>query len=210
MGKYSEYGEKLDSLARERFSEYEKAKENYDKARKARSNYVIDGRATLEEKLKAQRLELEVQTADAKLTEVKRSYTDLQRQIPKIREELYQKVKADLMINPDDLDPNVVSILNSGICKADEIADLYDKAKNPTMKRYIANFAKGHADDRMEMNDRQILNKIAFDSQGVTDPDQTVTMQNFDSITNVLNRCIKNDAMIGHWGEFTEEAISEM
>lgn len=212
MGKYQKYGEKLDNLARERFSEYEKARDIYTKAKKAHSDFPVrtGWGVTLDDQLKAKKLEIEFLKAEADFKEAQKVYRSSEKEINKIREELYNELKEDMTVKPEDLDRNVVTLLESGICKANDIQDLYNKAKNTTTKRYIANFAKSQITDRMDRDERIMLESVVSNAPSLENPDLTETMQIFDSISDVFHRCINNDALISYWGQFTEDPISEM
>ena len=210
MGKYQEYGKKLDNLARQKFSEYEKVKENLDRAKKARSSFQVGFRSSPEDQLKAKRLEIEEQEAELKYKEFMKGFRSTLNQISAIRNELRQSLKNDLRLNPEDLDRNVVTLLESGICKAEEVQDLYNRATNTTTKRYIANHAKGMFTDKTGYEDRAILYAVSSNASALEDPDKSNAMQYFDVMTDVFKRCVNNPSMIGYWGELTEDAISEM
>lgn len=212
MGKYSEYGKKLDDLARQRFADYEKARDIYTKAKKAHSDFPVrtGWGVTIDDQLKARKLEIDFLKAEADFKEAQKVYKSAEKEINQIREELYNKLTADLTMRAEELDQNVVKLLETGVCKAQDIHDLYSQAKNVTTKRYIANFAKSQIKDRMKSEDRITLTNITQNIPALEDPNQTEAMQIFDSMTEVFHRCVNNDAMIGYWGEFTEGPISEM
>ena len=213
MSKYQEYGKKLDSLARKRIAEYQKAKENYLKAKKRHEDFpFIPGLSySYQEEIKARRLELDFREAEEEMREAEKTYRKgYEEEIRDIRRELYQELKEDTSVNPNDLDRNVVDLLQSGICKADEIAKLFNDASNVTTKRYIGNFAKSQVKADTDDKDRIILNNIANASVKMSDPGLASAMEKYDALSDVYTRCVKNPGFIPYYDHFSEQALSEM
>lgn len=221
MGRYSQYAKRIDALARERFSEYEKATAAFDKAKKDRAAkpYLNGGwGVTPEMQLEAKKAEVKYLEAEAALKEAELLFKNTIQEANEIRAELLEEVTKAVSINPDDLDRSVVDLLKAGICSAEEVRDLYNKAENTTTKRFIAKYAaeavERNNSSNMDANKRrsvnEILNNVAAEGKSCSDPEKTATMQTFDSVNGVLTRCINNPSMSTHWGELTEVALSEL
>ena len=214
MGKYHEYAKRLDTLARESFAAYEKAVDELKKAERAKKEHPMpkSSRAPKEYWLDAKEAEVDYERALDNYHKAQRAYQNTLNESQVIRTELLEAVAADMAVNPEDLDRNVVDLLNSGICSASEVADLYEKAENATTKRFIAKHAKDLVSDdpKMDTRYRQILNYVIADGRGLTAPEHSQTMLMFDSVNDVLRRCVKNPAMICHWGEYAETILSEL
>lgn len=64
------------------------------------------------------------------------AYTDL-------RAELAEKVRRASLVNPDDVEPLALELLESGVMKADDFAALAERySENPTMLRLVALHAR--------------------------------------------------------------------
>lgn len=221
MGKYNSYARRLDALARQRFSDYEKAKDDYEKAKKERAaDPYKDGGwgVTPEMQLKAKKAEVRYLEAEANFKEAERTYKGTLEEVKAIREELLEEVSGAVTVNPDDLDRNVVDLLKSGICSAEEVAELYGKAENATTKRYIAKFAaeevdrnnKSNMDTNKRRNANEVLNNVVAAGKEYTDPASSETIKLFDAVSGVLTRCINNPSMVRSWGELTEDALADI
>ena len=214
MGKYHEYAKRLDTLARESFAAYEKASDELKKAEQAKRDHPMpkSNFAPKELWLDAKEAEVDYERALDDYHKAQRAYQNTLKESQVIRTELLEAVTADMAVKPEDLDRNVVDLLNSGICSASEIADLYGKAENATTKRFIAKHAKDLvADDpKMDVRHRQTLNSVIADSRGLTIPEHSQTMLMFDAVNDVLRRCVNNPTMISHWGEYADQILSDL
>lgn len=217
MTKYQRYGKQLDSLARSSFAEFEIAKSRLDKAKKDLDDCPvklrIDPLRDGDYLLKRKRREVAYAEAERDFREAQKAYKDTLSKAETIRSELYQELKKDLMVTPEDLDRNVVDLLASGICEPQEISQLFDNAETVTTKRFIAKYADEQSEkltDRQDAPDREILRRVVHDGRNLGDPNLTDAMQRFDAVSDVLKRCVNNAGLIGYWGQFTETLISEM
>lgn len=224
MGKYRDYAQKLDSLVRKRFSDYEKAAAAYEEARRAKAETPTRTGfgVSAEYQLKAKKAEVNFMIAEEEHKKAKEVYEGTLKEAEAIRKELIETLSYDGAVNPASLDRNVVDLINAGICSDDEIIGLYDAA-NVTTKRFIAKYA----DDRIKAlmsednggeseelsknrNAREKLHLVTEDSKRFLDPERSDTMQYFDTAMTALKRTIDNPAMISYWGQLTEEALSEV
>ena len=214
MGNYRKYGMKLDTLARRRFADYEKASDELKRAEQAKRNHPMPASkfASPEYFIQAKEAEVAYEIADMNFKKAKDALQDTMREAQAIRAEMLEEVKRDLSAKPDDLDRNVVDLINSGICSPTELTDLYGNA-NITTRRYIAKHAKDliDTDPKIDGSRRQQLSILVANSRQYTNPESYVPMQNFDTVINgVLSRCVRNPSMISKWGELTEGVLSEL
>lgn len=218
MSKYNRYARRLDALARQRFSDYEKAVEAYEKAKKERAAkpYINGGwGVTPEMQLEAKKAEVKYLEAEKNYKEAEKAYKNTLAEVQDIRAELLDEVTAAVSVNPEDLDRNTVDLLKSGICSAAEVAELYDKAATATTKRYIAKYAaeevernnNSNMDITKRRNANEILNNVVAAGHQYTNPATSETMKTFDSVVGVLTRCINNPSMIGAWASLTADVI---
>lgn len=212
MSKYTDYGKELDELMRQRFSDYEKVESAYKKAKKAHDALPVKEGfgVTQEYRIKALKAEIAFKEAEQAFKEAQKIYRGSVEEAQKIRTALYNEIQRDFEVKPADLDQNVVALLTSNICTAREVARLFETAENNTTKRYICQYAKNKDTKDLSKEDETILKGVAHAGVNLVNPDNTVTMHNFDVAMDVVNRCVKNTAMIGHWGELTEGPLSEL
>ena len=212
MSKYQKYGKELDELMRKRFSDYEKIDSAYRDAKKAHSEYPLrtGWGVTQDYYIKALKAEAAFKETEQEFKKAEATYKGIVKEAQAIRDALHAEMQSDFSVNPADLDRNVVDLLASGICTAQEIERLYTNAQNNTTKRYIAQYAKKLDRDGMSREDVRILNNVAADGQGLLDPNLTETMHKFDICMDVVKRCANNTGMIKHWGQLTEQPLAEM
>lgn len=212
MSKYSKYGKQLDELMRQKFSDYEKKEIAYKKAKKAHEALPVrEGfGVTQEYRIKALKANIAFEEAEREYKVAKAIYNESIKEAQAIRTALYNEIQSDFEVKPADLDQNVVALLTSNICTAQEVARLFENAENNTTRRYVAQYAKNKDTKNLSKEDENILKGVAHAGVNLVNPDNTVTMHNFDVAMDVVNRCVKNTAMIGHWGELTEGPLSEL
>lgn len=226
MGRYKSYADRVDTLVRKRFSDYEKALDKYEKAKKARAETPMrEGwGVTAEYQLKAKKAEVKYLEAEKDFKEAKAIYQNTLNEVKGIRAELLEAVTRRASADPNDLDRNVVDLLKSGICSAEEIERLFDNAGNATTKRYIAKFAddeyqkimdSGKMSERSPEGARERerstrLLRVVQSGKEYTNPEKSEALQIFDHVSEVVSRTINNPAMIRSWGELTEDILSEM
>ena len=220
MGKYYRYAKEIDELAREKFAEYEKAKDAYDRAERLKKARPVGATySTDKERLEALNRDVAFKNAEAELKRVQDEMQNLPKEAKGIRDALIKAIKADTAPKPNDLNKEVVDLLASGICEPDEIVGLYNNATNVTTKRYIAGYAQKEA-DRL-MNDtimpeakknswRSTLMSVATEGGSLNDAEHHPAVQYFDVASECLKRSANNPAMIPLWGELTSKSLAEM
>lgn len=214
MSKYKAYGTMLDDLARKRISDYEKAKQQYEKAKRDLESipvkFRIDAIRDAEYSINRKEKELALIKAEKNFEEAQKVYKGTLSEAEELRTALYNEIQEDLAVNPEDLDKNTVDLLVSGVCTAQEVADLYKKAKSVTTKRYVAKYAHDKVNDNPNIDGASILHEVVFSGRALKNPDNSEAIQKFDSVLGVLKRCVNNPGMVGYWGQLTEGTISEM
>lgn len=212
MSKYSKYGKELDELMRQRFSDFEKAEEAYKKAKKAHEEHPVrtGWGVTHDDHIKAMKYQVAFEEAKKTYDEALKVFREISSEARAIRSALYDDLQKDFAVNPEDLERNVVDILASGVCTTKEVKDLFDNAGNATTKRYIAQYAKKADVSKMSPEEASVYRNITHEGQLLHDPDSHDAMKKFDVALDVVDRCTKNTALIGYWGQLTEAPLSEM
>lgn len=114
---------------------------------------------------KAKQLVLQAKKDEFKRVDNKRF--DLLRKSKEIREELSQQLDDDFAVNADDVDSNVMTLISSGILKAQDYEKLYDeasKAGNVTMMRILGKTAGDLAGKTTDSGERSALNGVYYAS----------------------------------------------
>lgn len=129
-----------------------------------------------------------------------------ERALHDLRGEFEGAIAAAFVVNPADVDQNVVTLLNSGICaSADFERMLKDTADNTTMQRLIlSHIEKTATSPDVDPAERRALNVLLHDGQGSMGG---AMLENFDALGGVFHRCLRNPSMIPRWDDLTADAI---
>lgn len=145
MSRYNSYAVKLDEAfktAREKCRdaikklkaaqvEYNKSKENFPE-RYIGERGVIRSRASAALK----------EAQENFVSTYKSAWTEFMSARNRLSGELYSELDKDYRFDPDCVDGTALSILNSGLCTAQELSDMASKySDNFSMRRYISNIA---------------------------------------------------------------------
>lgn len=214
MSKYAKFGQQLDELAKNRFAEYELAKARLERAKKDLEKYpkklrvdpIYDKDYMTERNKRAAKL----QEAETEFAAAKKIYETTMSDAEAIRNDLFNELKEDLAVKPDELDRNTVDLLNSRICSAAEVARLFDEAETVTTQRFIANFAKSQITERTEPKERAIFNNVSNAGERLENPELTTPMRQFDAMADALKHCIRNPNVLGYWSELSEPILNQM
>ena len=214
MGKYHTYAERLDTLAKQRFADYQKAEAELKRAKEEKRLHPMptSSLAAPEYFVEAREAEISLKKAEVNFTKAKNDYQNTVKEAKAIRDEMLKEVTRDLAVKPEDLDSNTVELLRSGICSPSELVDIYNKAENVTTRRYIAKHVKELIADnpKMDTQNRQMLSGIVSINTQIMNPENYAPMKMFDSVNGVLTRCINNPSLIHRWEALTENTLSEM
>lgn len=111
--------------------------------------------------VKAKELILQAKKDDLKRINNKRF--DLLNKSREIRENLSRELDDNFVVNPADVDGNVMALMDSGVLKANDFVKLYNEAEkshNVTMMRMLGAKAGALADKETDMATRSTLNNI--------------------------------------------------
>lgn len=206
MRSYKNFGEQLTALVQNRFVALKNAEAAVEEAKREFNATRKTGNKS--EKLSA---ELTLEEARKALEAAKIGVGNLNNEIRNIRSELIDEVRAESVICTDDLDRETIALIDSGVCTAGELATLFEKAENSTMRRYIGKFAeKSLATADSHSPDVAVLKSVVDNAKGYENPELHSAVQKFDYAAKVVSRCQQNPAMIGYFDTLTEQALSEM
>ena len=124
-----------------------------------------------------------------------------------IREELVKDLKKAYTASQEDIDPNTMELLKSGILSPGEYVDLANRAiasGNNTMLRVIGSYADKLDKDAYSPEDRGALQTVAYRAKTSTGASE---LERFDVLVETFSRCVNNPLMIGSWDALTQENI---
>ncbi len=206
MSKFNHYARKLDEIVKAAFAKYQSAEAAFKKAERDYKALRPD----IDPVTKAKKM---IAREDAKiaLNAAKSELEDKRQEIAVLRRELERAVAESFSADPEMLDSNTVELLKSGILTASEYRRLFDKARqesNPTMARLVAKYAGNSARElkcsgRADENTALLLG-IERDGFSCSGNDYLTA---FDSLISVFTKCQRSPAMIGSWGELTENVV---
>ena len=180
MSKYNRYAKDLDAAFRAARQEYAEAWSKFQAAKDARGQ----GDA-----MQRQRAELKYQQAELDFKEEEtRIWPEFNRRRAELRSQLERELRGDNAANPDEIDPNGMELLKSGILSTDDFYSLVEKYDdNPTMLRFVARYAKEAAGnmDGTQANDRGALYHLAH----VCRDGRTRTLRVWDELSRVADYC---------------------
>jgi hypothetical protein len=214
MSKFNSYAKKLDEQARAAFKAYRDAEAAYKKAeQKAKEYPQRGGFVNADYAAKSARAQADFLEAKQAYETARRTFRESDTQFNAMRRELAAAIDDAYSADPAQLDTATLELLKSGILTGSEYAKLLEQAKaasNPTMVRMIGRYAGEAAKARGEshgMNDREAtaLRMAEYNSRSYTGGDR---LQAFDNMVELYHRCTNNPAMIDHWDELTQEAIT--
>ena len=202
MSKFNSYARRLNEAAKEAFEKYKKAEKAFNGAEDRRRN--MPWNATAEEKT----------LAEARLIEARKDLQEAQKVLASslenmkgIRGELVKDLGTAYRANPEDIDPNTMELLKSGILTPAEYVDLANRAingGNNTMLRVIGSYADKLEKDSLSLEDRGALYAVVNKAKTSTGADE---LGRFDVLMETFSRCANNPLMIDHWDELTQENV---
>ena len=206
MSKFNSYARRLNEAAKNAFEKYKKAEKVYQAAEDRRRN--MPWNATAEDKTIAEARLIEARNDLKKAQEALYSVTS---ELKGIRGELAEALGRAYTANPEDIDPNTMELLKSGILTPAEYVKLANGAissGNNTMLRLIGSYAEKLANDlqgnKDAMTERGTLYSVSSRAKGSTGAAELGT---FDNLVNTFERCANNPRMIDNWDELTQGTI---
>lgn len=208
MSKFNSYARKVNEIANAAFAEY-REKEAAVKSAESRYNaYPRRNGADPAYMAKSARAEADLAEARNAFDQMRRHlFDDKRREIAAVREELEKAVFDAFAADPKAVDMNTLALMNSGILTAAEYNRLIDAstaAGNHTMVRLLAQSAKDRAD---KVNDSDTAREYRLVAQKGKGANGREFLEAFDYMGDVFNRCERNFALAGKWGELTADVV---
>ena len=208
MSKFNGYARKVNEIANAAFAEY-REKEAAVKSAESRCNaYPRRNGADPAYMAKSARAEADLCEARNAFDQMRRHlFDDKRKEIGSVREELEKAVFDAFAADPKSVDSNTLALMNSGILTAAEYNRLIDAstaAGNHTMVRLLAQSAKDRAD---KVNDSDTAREYRLVAQKGKGANGREFLEAFDYMGDVFNRCERNFALAGKWGELTADVV---
>ena len=136
-------------------------------------------------------------TAAAALEDAQKLQRDLDFNLPHEAEEKGNSLRRQLEVaiaekfsaNPSDVDPNTLTLLQSGILRPSEYVRLYERATNSTMRRLIGKYAGEAAKNDQDTESARILRNVDYMSRNGSGGGYLAA---FDGLLDILKRAAKN------------------
>ena len=208
MSKFNSYARKVNEIANAAFAEY---REKEAAVKSAESRYNAHPRrngADPAYMARSARAEADLCEARNAFDQMRRHlFDDKRKEIAAVREELEKAVFDAFAADPKAVDMNTLALMNSGILTAAEYNRLIDAstaAGNHTMVRLLAQSAKDRAD---KVNDSDTAREYRLVAQKGKGANGREFLEAFDYMGDVFNRCERNFALAGKWGELTADVV---
>ena len=208
MSRFNNYAKRMNEIANAAFAEY-REKEAAVKSAESRCNaYPRRNNADPAYMAKSARAEADLAEARNAFDQMRRHlFDDKRKEIGSVREELEKAVFDAFAADPKAVDMNTLALMNSGILTAAEYNRLIDAstaAGNHTMVRLLAQSAKDRAD---KVNDSDTAREYRLVAQKGKGANGREFLEAFDYMGDVFNRCERNFALAGKWGELTADVV---
>ena len=208
MSKFNSYARKVNEIANAAFAEY---REKEAAVKSAESRYNAHPRrngADPAYMARSARAEADLCEARNAFDQMRRHlFDDKRKEIAAVREELEKAVFDAFAADSKAVDMNTLALMNSGILTAAEYNRLIDAstaAGNHTMVRLLAQSAKDRAD---KVNDSDTAREYRLVAQKGKGANGREFLEAFDYMGDVFNRCERNFALAGKWGELTADVV---
>lgn len=201
MSKFNTYARRLDEMAKEFFKEYTEAHAKLEKAKMARR--LAQGA------VEQTRRDADLLEAQGAFDTTMSNWADRgERAFKGLRLELENAIKAASVVDPAQVDGNVLALLDSGICTSADFERLLKNSDgNATMQRLIlSHIEKTATSQDIDPAERQAMNALLHDSKGRMG---FSVLESYDALSGVFNRCLRNPSMIPHWDDLTADAIED-
>lgn len=205
MSKFNSYAKRLNEAAKEAFEKYQKAEKAYQAAEQARTR--LPWNATQEQKTLA---EARIIEARNDLKKAQEAFTAGRTVMDGARAELVKDLGRAYTANPEDIDPNTMELLKSGILTPGEYVKLANGAissGNNTMLRLIGSYAEKYGEanrEALSMEERGALYGVSSRAKGSTG---AAELSNYDTLVSIFDRCANNPGIINRWDELTSEMV---
>ena len=208
MSRFNSYAKRMNEIANATFEEYRRAEAAVKSAESRYNAYPRRNNADPAYMAKSARAEADLAEARNAFDQMRRHlFDDKRREIAAVREELEKAVFDAFAADPKAVDMNTLALMNSGILTAAEYNRLIDAstaAGNHTMVRLLAQSAKDRAD---KVNDSDTAREYRLVAQKGKGANGREFLEAFDYMGDVFNRCERNFALAGKWGELTADVV---
>ena len=208
MSRFNNYAKRMNEIANAAFAEYREKEAAVKSAESRYKAYPRRNGADPAYMAKSARAEADLCEARNAFDQMRRHlFDDKRKEIAVVREELEKAVFDAFAADPKAVDMNTLALMNSGILTAAEYNRLIDSANaagNHTMVRLLAQSAKDRAD---KVNDSDTAREYRLVAQKGKGANGREFLEAFDYMGDVFNRCERNFALAGKWGELTADAV---
>lgn len=208
MSKFNKYATKLDTIARNAFSQFEKAEKREREAQGKMKKYPQrSGIVTPEYQAEQAKATAEYYDSKMAMNKIKQNVPpQAMKEAQELRSELEKAVFDTFSPKPSAVDIQTMELLKCDVLKDREYLHLVNSAinsENYTMARIIGQFAEQKA-NTLPHEDSIVLRQTA--SIGKQDFG-AVYLQSFDNMIDIMNRCLNNSGIMDRWGEFTRDSV---
>lgn len=208
MSKFNKYATKLDTIARNAFSQFEKAEKREREAQGKMKKYPQrSGIVTPEYQAEQAKATAEYYDSKMAMNKIKQNVPpQAMKEAQELRSELEKAVFDTFSPKPSAVDMQTMELLKCDVLKDREYLHLVNSAinsENYTMARIIGQFAEQKA-NTLPHEDSIVLRQTA--SIGKQDFG-AVYLQSFDNMIDIMNRCLNNSGIMDRWGEFTRDSV---
>lgn len=211
MGNFRKYGKQLESMTFEAVNKIREAEDKFNKA-KARREEMPDrsGLVPYDYSIECQKRKIAYDEAEKNLHDVRESVPmTFHKEIKELREAFAEDVFKYFAMQPKDLSPDTMSLLNSGYLNINDFDKLMKSAiadNNITMIRMIGEKASEVAKNTEDTMKKSALSSIAHRADNYT-PESF--LNSFDSFVSVSDRCLEHTKLIDSWNQFGMPEVVE-
>lgn len=214
MSTFNVYARELDTVARDAFKELNEAKSALDRATEKRNTYPEKhGIVNAEYAAKAARAKADYVEARDKYDALRRSLPEsCSGKIKEIRDRLEKSLAAHYEKKPEAIDANALALLQSGVLRPDDYANLFNRYVKESNFTMLALVGKCAADAAIPIAERDGANapdavQLRVIAANAKTYNGNAYREAFDYLADTLNRTMKNTSMIPHWDELTAETV---
>lgn len=114
---------------------------------------------------------------------------DAEAQGQALRRQLEVAIAEKFSANPSDVDPNTLTLLQSGILTPPEYVRLFERATSSTMRRLIGKYAREAAKNEQDSESARILRNVDYHARNSSGGNYLAA---FDGLYDILLRSAKN------------------
>ncbi|MGN0600146.1 MAG: hypothetical protein ACI4JK_09650 [Oscillospiraceae bacterium] len=209
MSELNKYAQRLNDIVKAAAAEYSEKETAFNKAQKEFAAYPRRvGIVTPEYAARSARAEADYVTAKHEWETLQRNKPEtVKREVAAIRRELSAETDKLFGVAAKSIDAQALELLKSGIMRPAEYVDMIKKAKdehNYTMARLAGKYAL-EAAEKFEGEEARLVRGTAFEAVQLNGNEY---LQQFDTLTDILDMCFKHPYMFEEWDGITAEGIA--